>query len=138
MSDPLSATASIIAVLQMTATVTQYLKDVKDGADDRMRLRDELRGTVCLLEMLKDRLEDADSSKKWWNAIQWLNIPDGPLQLFKKTLELLIAKLMPARGMQKVVHIIKWPFDKTDVDTLLRAIERQKSLFSLAIHNDHM
>lgn len=60
MSDPLSVTASVIAVLQLAATATQYLKDVKHGSADRTKLRDELRSATCLLEMLRDRLDDSD------------------------------------------------------------------------------
>jgi hypothetical protein len=36
MADPLSITASIIAVLQLTSVVAQYLKDIKGGFGDRL------------------------------------------------------------------------------------------------------
>lgn len=62
MSDTLSITASIIAVLQLAATATDYLKGIKNGDSDRVKLRDELRSTTCLLEMLNDRIEDAEDT----------------------------------------------------------------------------
>jgi hypothetical protein len=131
-------TASIVAVLQMIATVTQYLKDHKGGSEDRVRLRDEMRSTICLLEMLKDRVEDSDTGNPWLNAVRWLDVPNGPLAQFKKALELLVDKLAPSGRMRQVAQTIKWPFDKTDVNEILGKIERLKSLFSLAMQNEHM
>lgn len=52
MSDPLSTAAGVIAVLQLAATATQYIKDVKHGAADRTKLCDEMRNTIYLFEML--------------------------------------------------------------------------------------
>jgi hypothetical protein len=61
MSDPLSITASIIAVLQLTNAVVSFLKDVKGGSEDRVRLQDEIWSTISLLEMLKYRVEEAET-----------------------------------------------------------------------------
>lgn len=138
MSDPLSITASIVAVLQMTATVTQYLKDIKGGSEDRTRLRDEIRSTICLLEMLKDRLEDVDIRDTWLDTLRWLDVPKGPLVQFREALELLVKKLAPPGRMRQTAQTLKWPFDKAGVNEVLGRIERLKSLFSLAIQNDYM
>jgi hypothetical protein len=138
MSDPLSITASIVAVLQITATVTQYLKDVKGGSEDRIRLRDEMRSTICLLEMLKDRIEDTDTRDTWFDVVTLLNAPNGPLIQFRKALELLVDKLAPAGRIQQMTQHLKWPFTKVEINEVLERIERLKSLFSLAMQNDHM
>ncbi len=92
MSDPLSVSASVIAVLQLAAIATQYIKDIKHGTANRMRLRDELRSATCLLEMLKDRIEDSedtmDNAETMWPlSINSLTGSDGPLSLFKRILE---------------------------------------------------
>jgi hypothetical protein len=60
MADPLGTTASVLAVLKLAAGATAYIKDLRNGSSDRLRLRNELRSTVCLLEMLKDRIEDSE------------------------------------------------------------------------------
>ncbi len=54
--DPLSISASIIAVLQLTATVAQYLTVVKDYSKDRERLRSELCGIDSMLCSLKNNV----------------------------------------------------------------------------------
>jgi hypothetical protein len=138
MADPLSITASIVAVLQITATVTKYLKDVRGGSEDRIRLRDEMRSTVCLLEMLKDRVDDPDTRDICFNEVGLLNAPNGPLIQLRKTLELLVEKLVPGSRIQQIAKVLKWPFDKTEINEILGTIERLKSLFSLAMQNDHM
>ncbi|KAL2145737.1 hypothetical protein VTI28DRAFT_6432 [Corynascus sepedonium] len=43
MADPLSTIANVLAVLRLANTATKYIKDVKNGASERLRLRDELR-----------------------------------------------------------------------------------------------
>jgi len=136
MSDPLSITASIIAVLQLTATATQYLKDVKGGLEDRVRMRDEIRSTICLLEMLKDRAEDVEEGELSY----WMGRLDvsGPLAQLKKALEKLVFKLAPAGRLRKATRGLTWPFDKKEVDELLSMIERQKTFFVLALQNEHM
>lgn len=146
MADPLSISASIIAVLQLTSVVAKYLKDVKGGAGDRLRLREEIRSAVALLEMLKDRIEDDDDEDEgdggdmsaWRDSVQQLAVSDGPLDQFKKSLERLVKKLVPTGTFQNLKKSLAWPFDKKDVDENLRSIERQKSLFSLALENDHL
>jgi hypothetical protein len=82
MGDPLSVTVSIVALLQLTATITRYLKGVKDGAEDRIKLRDEMRSTSHLLTLLQDRAEDAQLQEKAvisWTSIKMLSVHGGPL-----------------------------------------------------------
>lgn len=100
MGDPLSITASIVAVLQCAATATQNLKDVKQGSTDRLRLRHELRSTACPLEMLKDRIknsEDAIEAAQTLKPVPIITLasPGGPLSLFNMVLEVIVAKLAP-------------------------------------------
>lgn len=139
MSDPLSVTASLIAVLQLIATATQYLKDVKHGSADRMRLRDELRNATCLLEMLRDRIEDSEYSGDEAlkpASISSLIAPDGPLNLFKKMLEDIVGKLAPQDRLRKLAQPFAWPFDKKDIAEMLGALERLKTYFTLIVQND--
>jgi hypothetical protein len=138
MADPLSVTASIITVLDLAAKVTSYLKDVKGGAEERLRLRDELRNTVTLLHMLKDRAEDVEYQGTWAPSIQSLGSLDGPLDQFRKILESLVDRLASAGKIRSIAQALKWPFDKEHIIVTLNALERQKSLFALALQNDHI
>lgn len=141
MGGPPGVSASVVAVLQLASTATRYLKDVRSGTAERTRLRDELRSTVCLLEMLQDRLEDSeggvdDSSTLRPQAIDSLSGTDGPLQLFQQTLEGIIAKLAPQDELRRRAQPFTWPFDKKKVAELLACLERLKSNFNLILQNN--
>ena len=134
--DPLSISASVTALLQLTATVIQYLSTVKGASEDRQRILSELCHINCILYTLQDQATQGDSS--WSLTLQSLNVPNGPLEQFKKTLEILANKLRPAHGWKKVSKAIAWPFEKQEIQEFLNTIERQKSLFNLARQHDHM
>jgi hypothetical protein len=128
-------------VLQLATTATQYLKDVRSGTAERTRLRDELRSTVCLLEMLQDRLEDSDggvddSSALRPQSIDSLSGSDGPLQLFRQVLEEIIAELAPQDQFRRLAQPFTWPFDKKKFAELLACLERLKSHFNLVLQNN--
>jgi hypothetical protein len=59
MSDPLSISAGIIAVLQLTASMVQYLNEMKDTSKDRQSLLVEISSVSNLLYTLKDLAERA-------------------------------------------------------------------------------
>lgn len=145
MSDPLSITASVITVLQLSATAIDYLRGIKDGVSDRVKLRDELRSTTYILEMLRDRIEDAEDdaattrsfgTEKRPLSIKSLAGPDNPLNLFQRVLEDVIAQLSPQHKLRQRVLSLTWPFTKKDVAEKLACLERLKSHFNLIMQND--
>jgi hypothetical protein len=76
--DPLSATASIIAVLQLSAKVLAYLNDVKDASKDHAQCAIEASNLHSLLLNLRFRLEEG-GSEPWYNAVRALSVENGPL-----------------------------------------------------------
>lgn len=140
MSDPLSISASLIAVLHLAATATQYLKDVRSGSAQRTRLRDELRNSVCLLEMIRDRVEDLECSEVDAvfkpASLAFLQGPEGPVKIFQVTIQEIVAKLAPQDRLRRLAKPFTWPFDKHEVAELLGKMERLKSHFNLFIQDD--
>lgn len=142
MADPLSTIANVLAILKLAAAATQYIKEVKQASSDRLRLRDELRSTTCLLEMLRDRLEDSeyaddsDAETLKPRSITSLQGTDGPLELFRHVLEEIIKKLAPQNRLGRLAQSFTWPFDKKDVAELVSTLERLKSHFTLVMQND--
>ncbi|KAF6820670.1 hypothetical protein CPLU01_12695 [Colletotrichum plurivorum] len=137
MSDPLSITTGIVALIQVTGEAISFLKDVKEGGKERMKLRDELRGVMCLLEMLKDRVDEPESDDALKPAaIAFMGGPEGPLERMKGLMEDVVSKLVPETGLRKLAMPLKWPFDKKDILELFGMIERIKSHFTLVLQND--
>jgi|ERR1700722_9294347 hypothetical protein len=138
MADPLGISASIIAVLQLSGTVIEYLNDVKGASEDRHRILNEVACISGLLYFLKDRATQSQYGHSWSMTLASLNTPKGPLEQFKSALERLIFKLAPVEGWRKAGKALAWPFQKEEIKEILSAIERHKSLFNLALQNDHM
>ena len=137
MADPLSISASIIAILQLTTSVYRFVSDVKGAPSELARLRDGIGSACTPLYMLRDRLENNDQEL---TSVYLLGGPDGPLNQFRKLLEQLVSRLAPKEGRWKDLDEFRktlvWPFKKEEVQALLSAMERQKSVFHLALQND--
>ncbi|RAH55351.1 hypothetical protein BO85DRAFT_83671 [Aspergillus piperis CBS 112811] len=141
MSDPLSITASVIAVLELAATTTRYLREIKDGAADRLQLRDELRSTTYLLEMLRDRIDDAEDAAVTLGMgksilTESLVGLDGLLVLVQSVLQDIISRLCPQSKFGQRSLSLTWPFTKKDITEKLACLERLKSSLSLVLQND--
>lgn len=139
MADALGIASSVIALLELTTTAIQYVKDVKDGSSDRARLRDELRNTTCVLEMLQDRVEDLQSSGDVTlkpKLLATLSAADGPLDLLQKLMQDIIAKLNPQHRLRRLAQPFTWPFTKKEVAETLDALERLKSNLNLIIQGE--
>src|SRR2546421_9592064 len=137
MADPLSISASIIAVLQFTSTVIGYISEVSTASKDRQRVLLEVRSTQGILSALRDLGENAGWTDSWILTVKSLQEPGGPLEQFKTALERLASKLKPVEGWEMARKALAWPFQKEEMNEILRLIERQKTRFSLALHNGH-
>ena len=136
--DPLSISASIAAVLQLTGTVIQYLNLVKGAPEDRQRLLIEICNVNSMLYVLEDQASQIQQDDPWSSTLRSLGGPNGPIKQFETALERLEQKLRPAEGLRKIGKAIAWPFQKGEITGILDVIERQKTLFNLAQQNDHM
>ena len=136
--DPLSVTASIIAVLQLTASVVGYLSDLKNATKDQTRCIIEASNILSLLTSLRFRLEDANEDDPWYTAIRALAVENGPLEQYKTALERLVLKTTSEDGVGKVRKILLWKFNKQEVAEIFSKVERLKSLTQIALEVDHL
>lgn len=136
--DPLSVTAGIIAILQLSVKVLGYLNDVKDASSDRARCAIEAASLNSLLTTLRFRLEDGDSGVPWHASVQTLGAKDGPLDQFKQALEQLQAKMTGGGKMKKVGEALVWKFKKEEIASILGRMERLKTLVQVALQMDHV
>ena len=138
MADPLSVTASIIAVLQLTASVVRYLNAVRGAAEERAKLVTEIGSTAGILHILKDLSDrDADSESQL-AATRSLCVSGGPLDNFKAALNEIAAKVSRGKRINNTVMGFIWPFQKGEIKEILARLERQKSLFGLALQGDEI
>ena len=135
--DPLSVTASVIAVLQLTTAVIQYLNDVKDTPKECQQCVIEASNLLSPLINLRYRAEKAQIGDPWFEQLRKLNVKDGPLDQYKQALELLRTKVEIGDGIQKIKRRLLWKFNKDEVASILARMERLKSLVSIALEIDH-
>jgi hypothetical protein len=136
--DPLSVTASIIAVLQLSVKVLSYLNDVKDASKDRTECAVETSSLHSLLLNLRFRLEGGDTSQPWYVAVRALAVENGPLDQFKHALETLQARMTDGGRLKKAGDALMWKFKKEEVAEVLARVERLKTLVEIALQMDHL
>jgi hypothetical protein len=136
--DPLSITASVIAILRLTGTVLGYLSDVKNAPKECQQCAIEASNLLHLLTILRYRLEQGQTGDPWFTAIRALSVENGPLDQYKQALEQLRSRIDVGNGAQNIKRRLIWKFSKAEVAAILVRMERLKSLVSIALENDHL
>jgi hypothetical protein len=137
--DPFSISVGALAIIQtafnLTVAVSGYLRDVNDAPKDKQKLLAEVVSLQAFFTILKGK---AESQGAWHKTLESLAAPKGPLEQFKMALEGLVSKIQPADGLQKLRKAAAWPFQKKETKDILSILERHKTLFVLAVQDDHM
>ncbi|KAI0428933.1 ankyrin repeat-containing domain protein [Xylaria sp. FL1042] len=136
--EPLSATSSIIAIIQLCSDVVKYIIAANGATKARRRLREEILNCEVLLLQLQDHAEDAFGGRVLSEKIKTLDGPGTPLYRLGLALGELKTQLEPNKGWNKTLSTLKWPFDEKGLENILSSIEREKSLLQLALTNSCM
>jgi hypothetical protein len=136
--DPLSATASIIGILQLSSKVVEYLTDVKDASRERQTCAVEVSNLHSLLLNLRFHLEGGSANTPWYTAVRALAVENGPLDQFKQALETLQTRMTDGGRLKKAGDMLMWKFKKEEVASILGRIERLKTLVEIALQRDHL
>lgn len=136
--DPLSITASIIAVTQLTSEVIKYLIDVKDAPKECQRCVVEASNLWVLLTNLRCRLEGVSADDAWFTSLRGLNAAGGVIDQYKAALEQLKSRVVVSDGMQKFKTRLEWKFSKAEVEQIFKRFERLISLVQVALEMDHL
>ena len=142
--DPVSAAASVMAVVQISGQVFQlcqaYYSGVKEARKNIKLLRDEITSLQDVLTHVADLAEDPGSANP--SILSLLKQRNDPVQQCQKDLEGLILKLQPSQENNKMkqfgLRALKWPFSSKDVEKLLTTIGRHKATFNLALTADNV
>ena len=126
MGDPLSLTASIIAVHGLSTKVITYLREVNHASRSRKDFLDKVNVTKGTLSLIKDYLEDASENDVITEHITLLQTGvDKYLILLKKLEE----DLSAASRLRKIGNAFKWPFEKAEALETLNNLENFRTLF---------
>ncbi|KAI5842111.1 hypothetical protein DFP73DRAFT_108840 [Morchella snyderi] len=125
MAEIIGLAASIITLIELTGKVialgSRYISAVKD-AEQQMKM-------LCLeLSALSDVLKSLGDLANKSNKLDVLRVPIQQCTEQMKELEL---QLRPMK--RRLMNRWKWPFDGEHTSKILESIERNKSLFSIAL-----
>ena len=129
-------TASVIAILQLTTTVTGYISDARHATKEQTKVAVEASNLYGLLTSLRFRVQEARSSDPWFNRVKLLGAENGPLDQFKDTLEKMAEQMSSSRKRDQVKSALTWKFTKLEVENALKRMERLKSLIQCALTED--
>jgi hypothetical protein len=141
MMDPATAVGFAASVAQINAATTQvvgYINDIKDTPKDRTRLAMEAASLIPSLTSLRYKVEESTSTDPWFVGVRSLCVGNGPLDQFKKAMELLAEKLRPQSGLKKLSSKLLWTLDKKEIVDILTRIERMKTLVGLTLQRDNL
>jgi hypothetical protein len=134
--DPLSMTASIIAILQLTSTLTNYINNVRKATAEQAKVAVEASNLFSLLTSMRFRVEGTRSDDPWFNQVKMLGTYNGPLDQLRETLEEMVETISSSRKRDQIKSALMWKFTKSQVDEMLQRMERLKSLITCALAND--
>ena len=153
--DPLSITASVVAVLQAANAIISFCYDFRCALQDRpwalTKLTEEVAAIRNVLETLETLAEQAEgkalnvAAKSQLPALQLLCKPGGALEMCLWELDTLEKKLdSPGWGgkvgskKQAMLKAIGWRLKDKEVSEILARLERFKSAFNLALTADEV
>ena len=129
-------TASLIAILQLTTTLTRYINDARHATREQAKVAVEASNLYSLLTSLRFRVEKARSDDRWLNQVKLLGIKNGPLDQFKDVLEKMVEQISSSRKRDQIKSALTWKFTKSEVENALKRMEHLKSLIQCALTED--
>lgn len=138
MADPLSITASIIAVIQATDYVLtscqSYIGRVKNAAADVDKVFQETSLLKGIFLNLQELAQDEPDNER----LKDLVCPGGPVTICKEALGDIHAKLQKHVSQSGLTTTRKllWPFESKKLDEILERIRMQKPNLLLSLEAD--
>ncbi|KAL4872388.1 hypothetical protein BDV12DRAFT_210868 [Aspergillus spectabilis] len=142
--EPLSTTASIIFIIQISSVVVRYISTAAGATKERMRLRNEILGCETIHQQFKDEAKTPGDNGRWSETIKAIEASDGPLARLGAALNAIKIRLKPWNGLQKVLekssnenltHLLNFEVTLTSIQDSHADIQR--GLVGLKQHQDH-
>ena len=137
----LGVTASVIAVIQITASVlstcNDYLSSTKHASKEAEQIVSELTSLKLVLEqvlLVAQREEKSQPDESF--SLPKLVAPGGELDACKENLTELQQKLQPRDGWKALKHALTWHFQEGEFRKTPGQISKSKDTLNLAVTVD--
>jgi hypothetical protein len=140
MADPLSVTASLIAVVQLTSTVVSLCYDYRSGLKNAPRemkqLTDEVTSLQNVFESILKIVDEDGMEHEHLSTLKLLTKSDGILQSCEIEMKNLGTELKPAKGIKAIGKSLKWPYARGETERRVTRLERLLGSLALALATD--
>lgn len=135
--EPIGLLASIESLADGAFKIVSFINTIKEGGKQRLRLFTELNSLWMVLKLLEGHFEPEDEtlSEPWLKTIAILDEDDGIFDQIQAVFNDLTSCLQQKSGHRKLVQIVRWPFDKSQVEALTAHLERLKTSLNLALNS---
>ncbi|KAL8690273.1 MAG: hypothetical protein Q9218_004239 [Villophora microphyllina] len=141
--DPLSITASILAVvnaaLSTTTALTKYARDTKNATSDRRLLAEETLFLSKLLQRLRDRFEKARPNETWLadqkDIVRQFEAAYDDLAMTLK-IDTVTGQIRQQSKLRAARTMLTWSFSKSEIYSLLERITRLQQHANLLLVDD--
>lgn len=128
--DPLSVLASTAALSHVVHNLYQICDSLRNETEQRKALSGKLDLIQCIITALDRRRQSFKPGQVWYQGLEALEAPEGPLEQLKKTLQDLEVELTSSKqGGRRLAQKLRWHWDKdeyqgalADVDALCQRI----------------
>ena len=139
--DPVSVTASVIAIIQISGSIVSicydYRNSVREAVKEATRITEEVKGLQDILDRLLKLAElDIAQGSPRLQVLEQLAQPGGILPRCQEHLISLRFKLGPEKKSKSVWSALKWPLTEKDLQKALNNISTAKATISLALITD--
>lgn len=135
--EPIGLLASISSLADGAFKIVSFINTIKEGGKQRLRIFTELISLWMVLKLLESHFEPEDGplSEPWLKTIAILDEDDGIFDQIQAAFNDLTSRLQPKTGHRKLVQTLRWPFDKSEVETLIAHLGRLKTSLNLALNS---
>jgi hypothetical protein len=143
MTDPLSITASLIAVAQISGSIISlcydYRRGIKSARKDVSKILQEVQSLRNVIEQLLQLLDKDDArGEVYLPSLKNMNVDDdGPFAQYQNDLRRLEDQLRsPVNKWQRLGDQLLWPLKERDVAKTLESIHRLKGIIEFGLAAD--
>lgn len=131
---------TVVNIAHITRRIVEFIQDAREGPADRDRIIVALFSASGVVETFRI-LYESSGDAPWRDKIAALVGPQGVLIQYQQLLKRILDKALPDIGSKSNLlntldrgwRNIKWPFDKKDVNSLLRELEGMKTTMMLTV-----
>ena|SRR5579859_1092985 len=113
MADPLSITASVIAVVAISKSILSacygYIRSAKNAQTDIIKTVNGISGLKSILGRLQETVAKQIHDESPSPLIKLLGTESGPINTCRTALLQIKSKLVPTLGKSKSATALKWP-----------------------------